>query len=133
MHPASEATMHPAPETTAHTSPEAGLAAEGVLVCHPAVVESAECAWAATRLHVRHDEPAIGSMVDRSAPIALGATPKIILMTSKTSAETESVPGSMVDRSAPTALGAIPKIILMTSKTSAETESVPVVYKSVTP
>ena len=84
---ASAATTHAAPETTVHTSSEAGLPAEGVLVCHAAVVESAECAGVAALLHVRHDESAIGSMVEW-----FGATPKVILMTSKTSAETESVP-----------------------------------------
>ena len=47
-----------------HTSPEAGLAAEGVLGYHAAVVESAECAGVAARLHVRRGESAIGSMVE---------------------------------------------------------------------
>jgi hypothetical protein len=47
-----------------HTSAEAGLAAEGVLVYHAAVVESAEGAGVAARLHVRRDESAIGSMVE---------------------------------------------------------------------
>ena len=76
-HAASEPAVCPARETAAmHASAEAGLAAEGVLVCHAAVVESAECAWAAAPLHVRHDESAIGSMVEW-----FGATPKVILMT----------------------------------------------------
>ena len=48
---------------TVHTSPEAGLAAEGVLVCHAAVVESAECAGSAALLHVRRSESTVGSMV----------------------------------------------------------------------
>jgi hypothetical protein len=47
-----------------HTSPEAGLAAEGVLVCYAAVVESAECAGVAVPLHVRRSEATIGSMVE---------------------------------------------------------------------
>ena len=52
------------PETAVHTSPEAGLAAEGVLVCHAAVVESAECAGVAALLHVRRSEATVGSMVE---------------------------------------------------------------------
>jgi hypothetical protein len=90
---ASSATAHAAaPETATHTSTEAGPAAKGMLVYHAAVVESAECAGVAAQLHVRRDESAIGSMVEYSGSIALRATPKIILMTSKPSAETESVP-----------------------------------------
>jgi hypothetical protein len=58
------ATAHAAHETTAHASAEAGLAAEGVLGYHAAVVKSAECAGVAAPLHVRCDESAIGSMVE---------------------------------------------------------------------
>src|SRR5882757_5387189 len=47
-----------------HTSAEAGLAAEGVLVDHATVVESAECAGVAAPLHVRRRESTIGSMVE---------------------------------------------------------------------
>jgi hypothetical protein len=88
-HAAAETTAHAAPnETAMHASTDAGPAAEGVLIYHAAVVESAECAGVAARLHVWRGESAIGSMVEYSGSIALGATPKIILMTSKTSAET---------------------------------------------
>jgi hypothetical protein len=59
------APVYPARKPAAmHTSAEAGLAAEGVLVYHAAVVESAEGAGVAARLHVRRDESAIGSMVE---------------------------------------------------------------------
>src|SRR4029077_8650468 len=40
---ATHAASDRAPETAVHPSAEAGLAAEGMLVCHAAVVESAEC------------------------------------------------------------------------------------------
>src|SRR5262245_15181342 len=63
-HAASSATNHAASEITVHTSPEAGLAAEGVLVCHAAVVESAECAGVTASLHVRRSKATIGSMVE---------------------------------------------------------------------
>ena len=64
MYATASAATHAAPETTVHTSTEAGLPAEGVLVYHAAVVESAECAGVAARLHVRRDKSAIGSMVE---------------------------------------------------------------------
>ena len=66
MHAASEpAPTHAAPDETAmHASADAGLTAEGVLIYHAAVVESAECAGVAARLHVRRGESAIGSMVE---------------------------------------------------------------------
>jgi hypothetical protein len=84
-----------------HNSAEAGLAAEGMLVYHAAVVESAECAGALTGFHVRRDEPAIGSMVDRSTSIALDATwktmsrsaPKIRAMYSKPAVDKGGTPG----------------------------------------
>ena len=84
-----------------HTSAEAGLAAEGVLVCHAAVVESAECAGALTGFHVRRDEPAIGAVVNRSAAKARAAirktmsrsTPKIRAMYSKPAVDKGGTPG----------------------------------------
>ena len=80
---ATETAARSAGEASAiHTATEAGLAAEGVLVCHAAVVESAECAGVTAPLLVRRDESAIGSMVKTS---------KIILMTSKTSAVYKTV------------------------------------------
>jgi hypothetical protein len=63
-HAAASGATHATHETAMHTSAEAGLAAEGVLVYHAAVVESAEGAGVAARLHVRRDESAIGSMVE---------------------------------------------------------------------
>src|SRR4030095_12881154 len=63
-HDAASAATHATPETTMYTSPKTGLAAEGVLVCHAAVVESAECAGVAARLYVRRSEATIGSMVE---------------------------------------------------------------------
>src|SRR5262245_33366345 len=60
---ASSSATHAARETV-HTSPETGLAAEGVQVCHAAVVEPAKCAGVAALLHVRRDESAVGSMVE---------------------------------------------------------------------
>jgi hypothetical protein len=77
MHAASE----PAPETAVHTSAEAGLAAEGVLVCHAAVVESAECAGVAAPLYVRRSEATIGSMVEVASEIV--ATSEIVAMVEK--------------------------------------------------
>jgi hypothetical protein len=59
--PTTHAASEPAPETAVHTSAEAGLAAEGMLVCHAAVVESAECAGVAAPLHVRRSEATIGA------------------------------------------------------------------------
>jgi hypothetical protein len=64
-HAASEpAPVYPARKPAAVHTSEAGLAAEGVLVYHAAVVESAECAGVAARLHVWRGESAIGSMVE---------------------------------------------------------------------
>ena len=84
-----------------HTSAEAGLAAEGVLVYHAAVVESTECAGALTGFHVRRDEPAIGAVVNRSAAKARAAirktmsrsTPKIRAMYSKPAVDKGGTPG----------------------------------------
>src|SRR5207247_9026424 len=74
---ATETAGCPAGDASAmHTSAEAGLAAEGVLVYHAAVVESAECAGALTGFHVRRDEPAIGAVVNRSAAKARAAIRK---------------------------------------------------------
>src|SRR4029077_2297431 len=67
--PASATTHAAAPETAMHASAEAGLAAEGVLGYHAAVVESAECAGVAARLHVRRGEATIGSMVEVASEI----------------------------------------------------------------
>jgi hypothetical protein len=67
---ATHAASEPAPETAVHTSAEAGLAAEGMLVCH-AVVESAECAGVAAPLHVRRSEATIGSMVEVASEIVI--------------------------------------------------------------
>jgi len=75
--PASATTHAAAPETAMHTSAEAGLAAEGVLVYHAAVVESAECAGVAARLHVRRGEATIGSMVEVASEIV--ATSEIVI------------------------------------------------------
>ena len=84
-HAASSSTVHGAAKTAARsageastmrTAAEAGLAAEGVLICHAAVVESTECARALARFHVRRGEPAISSMVDRSASTGRDATRK---------------------------------------------------------
>jgi BRCT domain type II-containing protein len=68
-------------ETAMHTSAEAGPAAEGVLVCHAAVVESAECAGVAAPLHVRRSEATIGSMVEVASEIV--ATSEIVVMVEK--------------------------------------------------
>src|SRR5258705_5115889 len=63
-HATAETAVRFASEAAAmHTSAEAGLAAEGVLVDHATVVESAECAGVAAPLHVRRSESTIGSMV----------------------------------------------------------------------
>src|SRR5580765_286312 len=65
VHGAAETAMRSAGEAAAmHTSAEAGLAAEGVLVDHATVVESAECAGVAAPFHVRRSESTIGSMVE---------------------------------------------------------------------
>jgi hypothetical protein len=69
--PTTHAASEPAPETAVHTSAEAGLAAEGMLVCHAAVVESAECAGVAAPLHVRRSEATIGSMVEVASEIVV--------------------------------------------------------------
>jgi hypothetical protein len=79
--PASATTHAAAPETAMHTSAEAGLAAEGVLGYHAAVVESAECAGVAARLHVRRGEATIGSMVEVASEIV--ATSEIVVMVEK--------------------------------------------------
>jgi len=64
-HATTETAVRFASEAAAmHTSAEAGLAAEGVLVDHATVVESAECAGVAAPLHVRRSESTIGSMVE---------------------------------------------------------------------
>jgi hypothetical protein len=80
-HAAASATAHAAPETAMHTSAEAGPAAEGVLVCHAAMVESAECAGVAAPLHVRRSEATIGSMVEVASEIV--ATSEIVVMVEK--------------------------------------------------
>ena len=80
-------TAHAAPETAMHASADAGPAAEGVLVCHAAVVESAECAGVAARLHVRRSEATIGSMVEVASEIVVTseivATSEIVVMVEK--------------------------------------------------
>jgi hypothetical protein len=76
--PTTHAASEPAPETAVHTSAEAGLAAEGMLVCHAAVVESAECAGVAAPLHVRRSEATIGSMVEVASEIV--ATSEIVVI-----------------------------------------------------
>jgi hypothetical protein len=77
MHAASESAVCPAPETAGmHASTQAGLAAERVLVCHAAMVESAECAGVAAPFHVRRTEAAIGSMVEMASEIV--ATSEIV-------------------------------------------------------
>jgi hypothetical protein len=82
MPAAAKPTTHAAAhETAVHTSAEAGLAAEGVLVYHAAVVESAECAGVAARLHVRRSEAAIGSMVEVASEIVV--TSEIVVMVEK--------------------------------------------------
>jgi hypothetical protein len=68
---ATAATAHAAPETAMHASADAGPAAEGVLVCHAAVVESAECAGVAAPLHVRRDESAIARWCRRRHVVAV--------------------------------------------------------------
>jgi hypothetical protein len=78
---ATHAASEPAPETAVHTSAEAGLAAEGMLVCHAAVVESAECAGVAAPLHVRRSEATIGSMVEVASEIVV--TSEIVVMVEK--------------------------------------------------
>jgi hypothetical protein len=80
-HAPASATAHAAYETTVHTSAETGLAAEGVLGYHAAVVESAECAGVAARLHVRRSEATIGSMVEVASEIV--ATSEIVVMVEK--------------------------------------------------
>ena len=52
-----------------------------MLVCHAAVVESAECAGVAARLHVRRSEAAIGSMVEVASEIVV--TSEIVAMVEK--------------------------------------------------
>src|SRR5713101_1799479 len=90
-HAASAATMPNASSAAMHASAEAGLAAEGVLVCDAAMVKAVERAGVAAWRHVRRDESTVGAMIGWFGSIALGATAKIILMTSKTSAGTKSV------------------------------------------
>jgi hypothetical protein len=81
-HAAASATAHAASsETAMHTSAEAGPAAEGVLVCHAAVVESAECAGVAAPLHMRRGEASIGSMVEVASEIVV--TSEIVVMVEK--------------------------------------------------
>jgi hypothetical protein len=75
-HAAASAATHAAPDTAMHTSPDAGLAAEGVLVCRAAVVESAECAGVAAPFYVRRSESTIGSMVEVASEIV--ATSEIV-------------------------------------------------------
>ncbi len=99
---ATETTAPSAGEASAmHTATEAGLAAEGVLGCHAAMVESTECAGALARFHVGRDEPAIDAVVNRSAAKARAAirktmsrsTPKIRAMYSKPAVDKGGTPG----------------------------------------
>ena len=81
-HATAETAVRFASEAAAmHTSAEAGLAAEGVLGYHAAVVESAECAGVAAPLHVRRSEATIGSMVEVASEIV--ATSEIVVMVEK--------------------------------------------------
>ena len=92
MPTAASATAHAAPDETAmHASAEAGLAAEGVLVYHTAMFKTVECAGVAAWRQVRRDESTVGAMIGWFGSIALGATAKAILTTSKTSAGTKAL------------------------------------------
>jgi len=100
MPTSAKATAHPTPkpavcsarDTAAmHASAEAGLATEGVLGYHAAMIKAVERAGAVVWRHVRRDESTVGAMIGWFGSIALGAAAKIILMTSKTSAGTKSV------------------------------------------
>ena len=90
VHGAAETAVRSASEASAmHTSAEAGLAAEGVLVDHATVVESAECAGVAAPLHVRRSESTIGSMVEvilvaiKIATVEIAAVGKSVTMVKK--------------------------------------------------
>ena len=92
VHAATEAAVHSARNTAAmHASAEAGLAAEGVLVYHTAMFKTVECAGVAAWRQVRRDESTVGAMIGWFGSIALGATAKAILTTSKTSAGTKTL------------------------------------------
>jgi hypothetical protein len=91
-HPTPKPAVYSARDTAAmHASAEAGLATEGVLGYHTAMIKAVERAGAVVWRHARRNESTIGAMIESSGSVALVVTAKTILMTLKIPVVTKPV------------------------------------------